>query len=197
MTLTMLTRRFTVAAALILVAGPARASVILTATEVGSDVVFQGGGTIDLTDLTFYFDSFSSAGIRPNFVVVLLGSLPNAPIDYYQGIAGPAHIGPGIGAGVSFPTSGSGNRIGVSSNILILPDGYMSGNPLSATDTFAGQSFASLGLTPGTYLWTWGSGGSADSLTIQIGAVPEPSSIVILGTAIVVTAAAKRRKRTN
>ena len=196
MTLTMLTKRFALVAALVLVAGPARAGVILTATEVGSDVVFQGGGTIDLTDLTFNADSFSSPGIRPNFVVVLLGSLPNEPIDYYQVITGPAHIGPGIGLGIGSPTSGSGDRIGLSSNILILPDGYTSGSPLSATDTFAGQSFASLGMTPGTYVWTWGSGASADSLTIQVGAVPEPSSLVMLGTAIV-AAAYRRRTRAN
>jgi len=197
MELMILTRRLAVVAALILlVAGPARASVILTATEVGSDVVFQGGGTFDLTDLTFYLDSFSSSGIRANFVVVLLGSLPNAPIDYYQGITGPAHIGPGIGIGINFPTSGSGDKLGLSSNILIVPDGYASGSPLSATDTFAGQSFASLGLTPGTYLYTWGSAPHADSLTIQIGAVPEPSSMMLLGTAIV-AAAAYRRRRIN
>jgi hypothetical protein len=42
------------------------------------------------------------------------------------------------------------------------------------------QSFASLGLTPGSYLYHWGSGANADSLTIEIGnpggAVPEAST---------------------
>jgi hypothetical protein len=37
------------------------------------------------------------------------------------------------------------------------------------TAEFAGQTFATIGLTPGTYAWTWGSGIDADSFTIEIG----------------------------
>jgi hypothetical protein len=43
------------------------------------------------------------------------------------------------------------------------------------TSTFSAKTFASLGISPGTYTWSWGSGGSADSLTLVI--VPEPASI--------------------
>jgi hypothetical protein len=52
---------------------------------------------------------------------------------------------------------------------------------LNATDTYAGQTISSLGLTPGTYTWTWGTGAHADSLTVQIGpaAIPEPSTAII------------------
>ncbi len=53
---------------------------------------------------------------------------------------------------------------------------------LSNTTTFANQSFASLGLTLGTYTYTWGTGGDADSLTINVPGVPESaSSIRLLG----------------
>ena len=40
-----------------------------------------------------------------------------------------------------------------------------------------------LGLTPGTYTWTWGSGANADFLEVDIpsAAVPEPSSLTLLG----------------
>jgi hypothetical protein len=33
-----------------------------------------------------------------------------------------------------------------------------------------------MGLTPGTYVYTWGSGANADSVTINISAVPEAST---------------------
>ena len=34
--------------------------------------------------------------------------------------------------------------------------------------TFNNATFASLGFTPGTYIYTWGKGGTADSLTITV-----------------------------
>jgi hypothetical protein len=68
---------------------------------------------------------------------------------------------------------------------------------------FANQTFASIGLTPGTYTWTWGSGSNADSLTVQIGpaAVPEPASVLVvevgfLGLAAVRHRCGKSRKQT-
>jgi hypothetical protein len=70
---------------------------------------------------------------------------------------------------------------------LVVPSGYVSGSLLSDTATYINQTFASLGAIPGTYLWTWGSGASDDTFTLQIGpvaAVPEPSSLLLLGIAL-------------
>jgi hypothetical protein len=83
-----------------------------------------------------------------------------------------------------------GNRLFVS------PD-YVSGTPLgTSTDTFTDSTFASLGVTPGTYVWTWGTGADADSLTMNIGGVPEPATwaMLILGVAMVGLTARRRRK---
>jgi hypothetical protein len=69
--------------------------------------------------------------------------------------------------------------------IGILGDGGSSGRFLYVTSNNA--TFASLGLTDGTYVWTLGSGADADSLTVDIdgitSAVPEPSAwaVLILG----------------
>jgi hypothetical protein len=55
-------------------------------------------------------------------------------------------------------------------------------------DIFNNSTFASLGLNPGIYTWTWGTGVHADSFTINIGgliSVPEPSSLVLLATGAV------------
>jgi hypothetical protein len=53
----------------------------------------------------------------------------------------------------------------------------VSGAPLSGTATWAGATLSSLGLTLGTYNYTWGSGPTADTLTVNIGTVPEPTSL--------------------
>ena len=76
----------------------------------------------------------------------------------------------------------------------MVPFGYVSGSALSDTDTYFGYTFAEAGLTPGTYNYTWGSGPTADSLTINIGTpVPEPAAAATL--AVPATLALLRRRR--
>ena len=47
--------------------------------------------------------------------------------------------------------------------------------------TYNNQTFASLGVTPGTYVWTWGGGGSFRNFTLIVGAagaaIPEPAAL--------------------
>jgi hypothetical protein len=63
---------------------------------------------------------------------------------------------------------------------VIVGSSYVSGAPLgTSTDTWDNATFSSLGLTPGTYKWAWGSAANADadSFTVHIGTtVPEPST---------------------
>ena len=72
----------------------------------------------------------------------------------------------------------SGDNVGVQGLPLLVPQGYVSGNPLSGTATYDNATFASLGITPGTYTWTWGTG--VDSFTLQIGpaGVPDAGSTI-------------------
>lgn len=67
---------------------------------------------------------------------------------------------------------------------IVVPLGYVSGSPLLDTATYAGQTLGSLGVTPGTYVWTWGTGADADSFTL-IATVAEPSTwaMMLLGFA--------------
>jgi hypothetical protein len=71
-----------------------------------------------------------------------------------------------------------------------VPQGYVSESSLSSTDTFDTTNFTNLGLTAGTYTYSWGTGPD-QSLTVQIGpaAVPEPSSafLAVVGAVAVVT----------
>ncbi len=72
---------------------------------------------------------------------------------------------------------------------MLVPPGYTSGDPLSGTATWPGTTFAGLGLTPGIYTWTWGSGADADSFVVDIGVplvtpIPEPSTLLVAGMAL-------------
>jgi hypothetical protein len=176
----------------------ARASTIaLTLSEVGPDVLATASGSIDLDDLTF-------AGGGPTFSIVIpaLGTAvvgaSGGFFDEYSGVSGPASFGPGA---ITFATAGTGDFVGVQAvnNYLFVPDGYVSDAPLSGTATYAGQTFATLGLTPGTYVYTYGAAEDAGTITVNIGEVvsaPEPTSLLLFGPgALGVIARMWRRKQ--
>jgi hypothetical protein len=171
---------------LVTVGGSAEASVLIDMSEVGGNLVITGSGTIDLTGL-----SFSSVGADAGFVFAKFGGVAvgvQAADDLYSGVAGPASFGAG---GFIIPFGQSGDVFGVIGDLspptILVPHGYVSGASLSGSSTYVGQSFATLGLTQGTYLYTWGSGPTADSLTVTIGtaAIPEPGTwaMIMLGFA--------------
>jgi hypothetical protein len=146
-----------------------------------ADVVAIGTGSLDLTDLslTGQEDLLDSGVSAQNGVAGVAG-----PVAVYAGIAGPASFGAG---GHVVASKGGGDAIAVngSDGFLGVPLDYVSGSALSSSMEFAGQTFTSIGLTPGTYSWSWGSGANADSLTVQmqIGAapIPEPTTGLALG----------------
>ena len=140
----------------------------LTISEVGSDVVMSVSGTIDLSGLTLVTPSlgpFGSGGIgvgSGEFLMVNTSGLSGAA---YSGFTTkPSNFGTGGGAS---STSSSGDTFGVLEITpgiysLIVPTGYTTGTVISSTQTYSGQTFSSLGLTVGTYTYTWGSGKSFD-----------------------------------
>ncbi|HLX97622.1 MAG TPA: PEP-CTERM sorting domain-containing protein, partial [Roseiarcus sp.] len=52
----------------------------------------------------------------------------------------------------------------------------MSGSPLSDTSTYDNATLATLGVTPGVYEWTWGTGPNQN---FTVDAVPEPSTWIM------------------
>ena len=154
-------------------ASPAWGQVTITCLEVGPDVVCTSpGGPISLAGLTF---SVGPIAVTPIMVptgppAVQIGA--SAPADFYSGATAPPAFGPGA---VSIPSSASGPILGASSGLFSIrvPTGHVSGATVGASSmTFSTKTFATLGIIPGTYVWTWASG----SITLQIGPVPVPAA---------------------
>ena len=164
----------------------ANGGVVVTLSEIGSDVVASGSGTLNLTALTFNGSGpGGSVFIDPDSNIIVVGPGPVAGMaSVYGGVfSGPSSFGPGGPTAVS---SGSGDLFAYGDQEVLVPVGYVSGSPLSGTSTWVGTSFSDLGVTPGTYIWTWGTGATADSFTLQIGqpsAVPEPGTLGALALA--------------
>jgi hypothetical protein len=163
----------------------AHAEILLTATESSGAVVISGGGTANLADLTLAFGGDFASSIAPADPLLLMGPSGTGTADLYGTLTGPGNFGSGMYTTVS---DGTGDRFGLTTDngalLLALPTGYVSETTLQGTITFASTTtFASLGLTPGTYVWRWGAGANADSLTLQFGIstspVPEPSTLAL------------------
>jgi hypothetical protein len=164
------------ALAIIIVLGlslrPAQAGYIVTLQEVGSNVVATGSGAIDPTGLTFEGQASVAPAIVPDFGIITTG--PSAVGDLYTGpITGPISFGTAF---ITFANSGIGDLVGIFglASQLAVPDNYVSGSALSDSATYNNATFSSLGVTPGTHIWTWGAGAN-QNFTLQIvGTAPVP-----------------------
>jgi hypothetical protein len=160
----------------------AQAAYTVTLQQQGSDTVATGAGTLDLTDFGEGVSDTDQARMSPMSGSILIG-VTNTNLALYTEIIGPTSFG---SAGTSENAdSGSGDLVGIFDGIgLVVPADYFSGSGLSSTSTWANQTFSSLGVTPGSYVWRWGSGLHSDFFAFDIvegaTAVPEPSSILLL-----------------
>jgi hypothetical protein len=143
----------------------------VTIQPVGSNVVAMGGGQIDLTGLTFFFSFGQDPGIIPDLGVLSLSSSASLLVDGFSGISGPNSFGPG---GFTLANTFSGPLVHLDPGLLLIgvPSGYSSDSVLATSkDTWDNATLASLGVTPGTYIWTWGTGAD-QSFTLDILATP-------------------------
>jgi len=153
----------------------ASAPMTVTIYESGSNVVMSASGTVNLSGLTLVNSNFGpigGGGLGINTATFICGSGSYA--STYSGFTTtPSNFGTGSGAA---PSSASGNYFGVIIDqnppyLLVLPTGYTSGANISSTQTFNNTSLSTLGLTNGTYTYTW-SGGSID---VVVGGTPGPT----------------------
>lgn len=112
----------------------------------------------DLT-LTNSGEVGSCFGVAPSQGLACVGPLSILG-DTYQGFVGPTNFGPGD-LQLARSESGDFTSIVPLPGNLHPPSGYISGDSLFGEVTFANSDFTSLGLMPGTYVWSWGVGAHA------------------------------------
>jgi hypothetical protein len=161
----------------------------VTLQQVGANVVATGSGPIDLTGLSFSgtVSSFSTE-IFPSIGFINTG-LSGFFVDKYLGFSGPGSFGSGT---ETVANSGSGDLVSISLALgLSVPQGYVSGTPLSDSATYDNATLSSLGVTPGTYEWTWGVGQNQNFTLI---AVPEPRVGLLLGAGFLLLVGVRLRQ---
>lgn len=159
----------------------ARAAVIVTAVQNGGNVVFStvAGGSLDLTG-TFGGGTLSwLVEVDPSNQEFIVGySPPGSQGTARGGVTGPGAFGTGT---VTAANTFSGDVLGAGATYVVVPEDYINNAPLAGgTATYFGSTFASLGMAPGTYVWTLPN----DTLTLEVQAIPVPTAVWLFGSAI-------------
>ena len=167
----------------------------VTLKQMGANVVANGSGAFNLTGLSFLASGTQGGAIlQPPIGAIVTGTTDSANVTFFSGFSGPTSFGSGNG---DIASSGSGDRVGIVGLFgqLSVPDGYVSGAALLSSATWNNATFASLGVTPGIYVWSWGDGAN-QRFTLRIGAVPDGGSTVsLLGFGLLGLAALRRKLR--
>ena len=175
----------------------AQAAYTLTIQPSMTGVTATGAGSINFDALETYGDELGSSLLEASGGAIIVGPTTDTDDTFYSGITGPADFGPGdefladMGGGAIV---GLGTFDETSGGVVAVPLGYVSGASLgTSTATWSGATIMSLGLTPGSYVWTWGDGPTADTFTLDIvaggvtgvPAAPEPATwaMMLLGLA--------------
>ncbi len=165
--------------------GPAQAGYTVTLQQVGPNVVATGSGAINLTGLTHPQSISQNPQIQPcgdcqaeGSATIYTGPISSS-VDRYFGASGPRSFGD---LGLFSPaSSGSGDMVGITTTIfgdgISVPTGYVSGTALPDMAIYSGKTLATLGVTPGTYVWTWGAGAD-QKFTLKIESAILPAANV-------------------
>jgi hypothetical protein len=181
----------------------ANAGFIVELSETATGVTqATSGGTANLNGLTYAGGFFTStAGLGGSQFA--LGSGPTL-----NGYDGNITLSPGPiwATGGSSADSVTGSFVGIiatGSNLrfILAPTAPITAGILTigpASASFDGKTFADLGFTPGdSFVYSWGSGSNADSVTYNIvgNVVPEPSSYLLMGFGLCCITAYHYRRR--
>ncbi len=145
---------------------------IFSFEQVGSDLVGTASGSLDLTGANLIGSTPSYGpylGAEFGQVIATPGQFDNGLTGAAYDATGPASFGTAFANGTA-----TGGVFEVSSNDVVVPMDY-AGGAITNTLTIPNASLASLGITPGDYVYTIT--GSGDTVTLHFAAVPEPASL--------------------
>ncbi len=167
--------RFGLAAAgLLLSVQAAQAAVTITFAQSGSDVVATTSGSLSTSGMTAAGYQQSPA-VDPAGSYVVVGTASPNNTWSVSGFSGPTIFGTG---GYTAPSSSTGFAVGIRRAApgpwIILPSNYVSGTAMTGTSTYAGTTLAAMGMTAGTYTWSWS--GDSITLVVQAPATVSPAS---------------------
>lgn len=171
-------------------------AVTVRVEEVGNDVVAIATGAINTAGFDIKSGAIGSIGGR----FAGTGFVPSWTCDFGVGstVGVDAYVANGLvntdvcstGGRVN-ATTNSGSFVGIVADagrnelVVYVTPGYVSGEAINSTSTWPAQTFASIGLVPGRYLYTWGSGANADSITLLIGQYSVGGSVTGLSGSVV------------
>ena len=133
--------------------------------------MWSGSGSFNLTALSLNTSGPNQSGFSAGPAIWVIG--PSASTQRYAGTSLTGYSTT-FGSNLVVPTpisSGSTFGVvsgGVTSRQIAVPSGYTSNTVISGTATYPGATIASMGLTPGTYIWAWGSGSNSSSIVMVI-----------------------------
>ena len=169
------------------------AAINITISEVAGDVLVEYSGSINTAGLTRDGSAVIVPTINPGEgAFVSDGGWAFATGDHYQGVTGPVSFGSLVNS-TRTSTTGSPLVLDAGGGTLTVSEGYASNSSIIGSSVYAFTSLASMGINQGTYVWNWGSGETADSLTIT--AVPEPSTYAAIFGCIALGVAVMRRRK--
>lgn len=142
---------------------------IVNISQSGADVVWNGSGQFDLSTLTLIGSQFITSGFNASLAIWAIGGPASASQYSFASLTFPTSFGTN-GVGV---TSSTGSLVGIvplsgSDRMLLLPVGYTSNTTISGSATYVSQSIATMGLTTGTYTWTYGVSPNFSYITMNI-----------------------------
>ena len=117
------------------------------AEEVAGNVIFRHQGSIDLTG----FPAPGNTGVNATIIPVGGIFVFEGGLDTYEPVI-PNTTNTPFGAGnTTLADASTGDNVGISSDLLGLPVGYVSQTPISGTMTFLSTSLAALGVIPAPF----------------------------------------------